>query len=260
MRIAPSRRAAAVEALRGRIAARLHPDAVARWRSLRADPSWTDPDVPAGRGRPVLLVGGFGAGAAVMAPLRGWLGRVGYGVSVASLHRGVDCSERSAHALERTLAEMVREVGQPVLVVAHSRGGQFARVVAVRRPDLVAALITLGTPFRYLALRPRVLAGAALMGTLGTLGLPRTVRLACVRGRCCARFRDDLIAPFPAGVPFVSIYSRRDTSVRWETCLDPAAEHVEVEGSHTGLLVNAAAYRAIASAAADAPLTREGGG
>jgi hypothetical protein len=50
----------------------------------------------------------------------------------------------------------------------------------------------------------------------------------------------------PDGVRAVSIYSRSDGIVSWEMCLDPSAEHVEVDSSHTGMAVNAQVYRVLA--------------
>jgi hypothetical protein len=43
-----------------------------------------------------------------------------------------------------------------------------------------------------------------------------------------------------------SIYSRADGVVRWDRCIVPDADCVEVTGSHMGLVFNRAAYRAIA--------------
>jgi hypothetical protein len=44
----------------------------------------------------------------------------------------------------------------------------------------------------------------------------------------------------------VAIYSRSDGIVSWEACLDPGAEHVEVESSHSGMSVNLGVYRVLA--------------
>ena len=52
----------------------------------------------------------------------------------------------------------------------------------------------------------------------------------------------------PKGVGFVSVYSRSDAIVDWRACLDPAAEHVEVDASHIGMAVNAQAYGVVAAA------------
>jgi triacylglycerol lipase len=137
--------------------------------------------------------------------------------------------------------------GQRSLVVAHSRGGQFARVAAVRRPDLVTGLVTLGTPFQQLALHPILVAYAATLGVLGSLGVPHLARVSCLRGRHCAPYRRDLSAPWHDDVPFVSVYSTEDRTVRWRTCLDPGAEHIEVHGSHASLLVSRPVYAELAA-------------
>jgi len=49
-------------------------------------------------------------------------------------------------------------------------------------------------------------------------------------------------------VRLTSIYSRGDGVVRWERCLVPYADCVEVTGSHVGLIFNRKAYAAIAAA------------
>jgi hypothetical protein len=65
-------------------------------------------------------------------------------------------------------------------------------------------------------------------------------------GACCAGSRRLLRAPFPERIGFVSVYSRSDGIVDWRVCLDPSAEHLEVDSSHIGMPVNAAVYRALA--------------
>jgi hypothetical protein len=44
------------------------------------------------------------------------------------------------------------------------------------------------------------------------------------------------------------MYSKTDGVVDWHACLDPAAELVEVGGSHCGMSVSAPAYRELAFA------------
>lgn len=232
------------------------PAALADWSRLKGDPLWRGDDVPRGGGAPVLLVPGFGAPGRVMAPLRSWLARIGYRPRVADVHHGLDCSERTTVHLERQLQALASELSAPVLIVAHSRGGQFARVTAHRNPDLTAGLLTLGTPFQLLALQPAVKAQATILGIIGTAGIPNLVRLTCVRGRCCAAFRRDLTTPWPHQIPFASIHSPADRTVQWRACLDPAAENIEIATSHTGMLVSPESYEAIARFAADAGRSR----
>jgi hypothetical protein len=84
------------------------------------------------------------------------------------------------------------------------------------------------------------------MGVLGTIGAPGLMRRSCLWGDCCTSFWEQLEADFPAGVGYVSVYSRSDGIVRWRSCLDPAAEQVEVSASHIGMAVNADVFRAVA--------------
>jgi hypothetical protein len=97
---------------------------------------------------------------------------------------------------------------------------------------------------------PVVLAQVALVGTLGMSRVPGLFTHQCLKGECCGEFRDALVKPFPQDVGFVSIYSRTDGIVDWRSCLDPAAEQVEVRASHCGMSVNVGAYRATARALA----------
>jgi triacylglycerol lipase len=222
------------------------PNAKEQSRALRDDPIWHGDGAPRGDGTPVLLVGGFGAPECVLRRLVSWLEQLGYVVEIAQLRHGLDCGERSAESLEKQLASFAGDQGRPVLMIAHSRGGQFARVVGVRRPDLVAGLITLGTPFEVFALRRPVRIQAALIGIAGTLGVPNLVSFNCLRGACCAVFRRDLSRPWPAGVPLTCVFSPVDRTVRPETCVDPAAECISVPHGHVAMLASPASYRAIA--------------
>ena len=161
----------------------------------------------------------------------------------------VDCSEAAVGRLERCLERFCEEQGEQAFLIGQSRGGTFARVLAVRRPDLVRGIVTLGSPvLAPLDVHPIVwLQGAALV-TLGSLGVPGIASHSCVTGSCCKGFTEDLVADFPSKLRFVAVYSRSDGIVDWRACLDPAAEHVEIEASHIGMAVSLAAYRAVAKA------------
>ena len=86
------------------------------------------------------------------------------------------------------------------------------------------------------------------VGALGTLGLPGFLTRNCLDGDCCANYRAGVEADWPAGVPFVSVYSRRDGVVDWRACLEPAAQQVEVDSSHCGMAAHEGTYEAIAEA------------
>ena len=196
---------------------------------------------------PVLLVPGFMAGDGSLGVLAGWLRRRGSRTARAGILLNADCAERAVTGLESRLRSLAEETGTPVTLIGQSRGGELGRVVALRNPDLVETLVMLGSP----VLAPLDV-GRAVLGTvrsvarLGDLGVPGLFSSECGDGACCKRFRADLVAPLPAGVRAVSIYSRSDGIVSWEACLDRSAEPVEVESSHTGMSVNSPVYRVLA--------------
>jgi triacylglycerol lipase len=215
--------------------------------SLVRHPVYRGEGVSDARDQPVLLIPGFLAGDGSLGLMTRWLRRTGHHTRKAGMRANVDCSEATVERLlERveTLAEVHR---QKVALVGQSRGGCIARVVAVRRPDLVSGIVTLGAPLvDPLAIHPVVRLHVYAVGALGTLGAKGLFGNSCLAGDCCERFWDELAGPFPKGVGFLSIYSKSDGVVDWRACLDPAAAHLEIEASHVGMAVNARAYGAIA--------------
>jgi hypothetical protein len=211
-------------------------EAFARRDELARSALWRVPPIDAG-GQPLLLVGGMGGTPQLLAPLLALLTRLGFRCVVAPVRMGFGCGEATVGLVEPALRRVVDAAGVPAIVVAHSRGGQFARAVTVRRPDLVRGLVTMGSPLtRMLAVHPLIRIQCGLLGLGGALGLCGLMRPGCLWGACCAGLRRDLVGPFPDGLPFTSIYSKEDGIVAWQSCLDPAARHVEVRASHGGLL------------------------
>ena len=219
--------------------------------ALLRDPVFREADPSAGGGRPVLLVPGFLAGDGSLGVMTGWLRRNGYRTRSAGMRFNVDCSTSTLDALEARAEALAERHGSRVSLIGQSRGGTLGRALAVRRPDLVETLVGLGAPqLDPLAVHPLVLLQVGLVGALGTLGARGLFGRTCWWGECCREFRESFESPFPSDVRFVSIYSRSDGIVDWRSCLDPAAEHVEVEASHIGMAVSAPVYRAVADALA----------
>jgi hypothetical protein len=99
-----------------------------------------------------------------------------------------------------------------------------------------------------LSVGPAVLGAVRSVARLGDLGVPGMFSHECGDGPCCSVFRDDLRAPMPASVDAMSVYSRSDGIVSWQACVDPYADNIEVQSSHTGMSVNADVYRLLAAA------------
>jgi triacylglycerol lipase len=200
---------------------------------------------------PVLLIPGFMAGDASLLVLRSWLRVRGHPVATSGMRLNVDCAERAMGRLTELLHEFAATTSAPTIVIGQSRGGTLARCLAVREPELVAGLVTLGAPvLDQLAVSSPVLRLVRSVALLADLGMPGTFSRRCADGDCCADFRRDLAATLPASVRATAIYSRSDGIVDWTACLDPDAEQVEVASSHCGMAVNAEVYRVLESALA----------
>jgi pimeloyl-ACP methyl ester carboxylesterase len=218
--------------------------------ALLRDPVLRGDGLRVGHGRPVLLVPGFLAGDASLRLMAGWLRRAGYRAVGAGMRANVDCSGVLVERLETRLERAVGEQGRRAVVIGQSRGGSLAKVLAGRRPDLVGGIVTLGSPqIDPLAVHPLIRLQLEAVSALGSLGAPGLFRRSCMEGDCCADFWEQLAGDLPAGVGFVSVYSKSDGVVDWRACLDPGAdEHVEIAASHLGMAVSPAAWRAIAAA------------
>jgi len=196
----------------------------------------------------VLLVPGFMAGDQSLNVLGGWLRRRGSRTVGAGILFNTNCAERALAGIESRLRDLARGDAGRAVLIGQSRGGQLARVAALRNPDLVSTIVTLGSPvLDPLAVGRAVLGAVRSVALLGDLGVPGMLSRECGDGPCCAEFREDLRAPLPRSLRAVAIYSRSDGIVSWQSCLDPCAEHIEVESSHGGMSVNVGVYRVLAS-------------
>jgi triacylglycerol lipase len=213
---------------------------------LRRSPVFRGHGVPDGAGRAVMLIPGFLAGDGSLATMTHWLRQNGYHTRRAGIRANVGCSEEACARLERRLEGFAEHTGQRVSIVGQSRGGVFARALAVRRPDLVEGIVTLGSPtVGQLRIHPLVLAHVGVVSALGSARVPGFFSWRCLRGDCCHEFRDAIVGPFPEDVGYVAMYSRSDGVVDWHSCLDDAAQLVEVGASHCGMSVSAQVYREV---------------
>ena len=99
---------------------------------------------PRGDGHAVLVLPGLGANDASTAPLRWFIGRLGYRSYGWGLGTNRGFGRHVADGLDQLLAAE-REHG-PVSLVGWSLGGVHAIELARRRPDAVRSVVTLGSP------------------------------------------------------------------------------------------------------------------
>ena len=215
---------------------------------LLKSPIWLGVGTPRGYGRPVLLIPGFGAPDGSLLLLARWLRLRGYRTYRARIGWNVGCSEKLCGRLEKRLEEIAAETGERVALVGHSRGGILAKALASARPDLVAGIVTLGSPTAA-SRGKRVGPEAVVVAAMVRSGhLPNLLSWRCATGACGTRFRRKLTGRFPKTVGYVSIYSRSDAIASWRGCRHGAAKHVEVRSSHVGMAHNAAVYTEVGRA------------
>jgi pimeloyl-ACP methyl ester carboxylesterase len=210
-------------------------------------PVWRGGDPLQGEGRGVLLVPGFGVGDRSLTMTSTWLRSRGFRPAGARIGANVGCTTELVDRLERRLERHAEATGGRVVVLGQSRGGWLGRIAAVRRPDLVRALVMLGSPvLDPLGAHPKVVRVAKFLARLSTLGIPGLLNGDCFTGKC---YRDNFAAlamTLPVDVPALAVYSRFDGIVPWRLCLDPSAECVEVGSSHVGMGLDPDFFTALA--------------
>ena len=101
---------------------------------------------PRGDGHPVLLLPGFLADEATLAPLRWFLSMLGHEVQAWGFGRNVGFQARHATALEQKIRHLHHACGRRVSLVGWSLGGVFALYGAHQAGDCVRQVVTLGSP------------------------------------------------------------------------------------------------------------------
>ncbi|HEX6246978.1 MAG TPA: alpha/beta fold hydrolase [Nocardioidaceae bacterium] len=188
---------------------------------------------------PVVLVPGFMAGDSTLLPMARHLRKLGYRTYRSTMHANVGCTQEAAYALERRIEAIAIRRERKVTIVGHSLGGLLARAIAVRRPDLVDAIITMGSPMLAPgAIHPVLALDLAVVIALRRAGLGSMMGEDCTSGDCARLSWDEARRELDPSVGFTSVFSRRDGVVDWRSCLDPAAETVEVTTSHVGMAVD----------------------
>jgi triacylglycerol lipase len=201
---------------------------------------------------PVVLVPGFLAGDSSLLPLARALREEGHRTYRSQIRANVSCTSRVAAALEARLESVAARRGRRVVVVGHSLGGLLARGLAVRRPDLVAGIVTLGSPMLAPGAHHQALTRSLeALVRLSRAGVPGLMALECVAGDCARGSFEESRLPLPPEVGFVAVYSRRDGIVDWRACIDPLATAVEVRSTHLGMVLDPSSITTVVRAVAE---------
>lgn len=191
-----------------------------------------------GRGQPVLALPGHSSSDLATAPLRAYLRRLGYDAR----GWGLGTNHGQVGKLLAPVTDAVRrhhdELGQPVHLLGWSLGGVIAREVARDVPEIVAQVITYGTP---------VVGGPVYTLAAGSYSAEQLASIAMQ-----VEQRDRV----PVTVPVTAFFSRRDRVVAWRACIDrhnAHVEHVEATSTHVGMGIDPDVWLGIARRLAHPP-------
>lgn len=223
-------------AVRTAVEGRFGLEVAAYLRAIAGGPGQLAAAAPPGAGMPVLLIPGFGFGDASTLPLQLVLRAAGYRVHLSRILLNIGCADRTVDSLVAVAEAAVDDNGgTPLLVVGHSRGGMLARGLAVRRPDLVERVISIGAPLNYEFAFYEI--PSPLVGVLQQVQHrdPQRRKLRCSTPECTCDYMLAAHRPLPEDIDLVSIYTTSDGIVDWRACVVPGAKNIEVPGSHLGM-------------------------
>lgn len=220
---------------------------------LHASPAYYGLGIPHGDGSAVVVIPGFLGTDRYLTQMHSWLGRIGYKSYLSGIGLNAECPNLLIeYRLRETIGNALEATGRRVHLIGHSLGGILARSVAAQRPNDVASVITLASPFRGTVLHHAVYSAAEsvrknILQEHGPDVLP-----TCYTGRCTCNFLNHLRRELPSCVAETAIYTRADGIVDWEYCKTGNSNvDFEVPGTHMGLVFNATVYNIIANRLAD---------
>ncbi len=205
--------------------------AVFEWASLAV--SWPLlRRAPRGDGHPVLVLPGLIANDASTWALRRYLTDRGY--TAYPWDEGFNVGPRNnlVGRLEKRLTDIERRHGRTASLIGWSLGGAMARALAVRMPDHVRSVITLGSP---------------IQGHHSGTNAWRIFELVSGWKADDPRLLEWLAEHPPA--PSTSFMSKTDGVVNWRMSLAPEnarSENIEVSATHMGMGANPVVLWAIA--------------
>jgi len=187
---------------------------------------------PKGSRQPVLVLPGFLAGDTSTAVLRQHLKQLDY--AVIGWKRGMNFGfvKAQLELYKERVKRLADREGQPVHLIGSSLGGFLAREIARDCPDVVAQVISIGSP---------------------VVGGPKYTRAARFYRRASINLdrieRDvDARRSVAIKVPLTLIFSKCDGVVAWQACIDTQhdhAEHHEINIPHSSMCFSPEVFRVV---------------
>lgn len=160
-------------------------------------------------------------------PLRRYLASCNYRPLPWTLGVNIGPTPQILRGLHQRLSRCAEDAGGKVSLIGISLGGLLARHLAHEHPDKVAQVITMASPY--------ILPTAATIEPLFNLVAPHF-----------SKDIDFLRVSQPLPVPSMSIYTRQDGIVAWESCSEDGALAREIDSPHTTIARHPEALRAVA--------------
>lgn len=197
--------------------------AMIEWASFALTWPWLKNAVR-GDGHPVLVLPGLAAGDRSTYPLRRFLSHLGYQVYPWELGLNLGPRDHVIKGLVDKVRAIQKEHGQKVSLVGWSLGGAMANAMALRMPERIRQVVTLGSP---LTGHPKGTNAWRIFEMVSGFRADDERLMELVNGK-------------PA-VPTTSIMSKTDGIVNWRMSLTPdskIAENIEVSATHLGMGAN----------------------
>jgi len=179
---------------------------------------------------------------------RAWLRRIGYRPYFSGIGLNAECPNLLIQQrLRERIMQAHKATRRKVHLIGHSLGGTIARAAASQMPDRIASVITMGAPFRGVAIHPSVLQAARLVRSQILERHGKGVLPNCYTGQCTCDFLESLMNRFPKAVKQTAIYTKSDGIVDWRVCMTGQPEiDFEVSATHIGLVFNPIVYEVVA--------------
>jgi triacylglycerol lipase len=201
--------------------------------------------VPYGHGEAVILIPGFLGVDAYLGELFSWLRTIGYRSYFSGIGWNAECPNLLIRQrLDETVDRAYNATGRRVHLIGHSLGGMIARAEAAQRPEVIASVTTLASPFRGPVAHGNVLRASDAIRNRILREQAGRVLPACYTEACTCDFVSSLKSEFPDTVAQTAVYTKSDGIVDWRFCVtgDPEVD-CEVSGTHMGLVFNPAVYK-----------------
>src|SRR5262249_592939 len=160
---------------------------------LHAAPVYYGFGISRGDDSGVVVIPGFLGTDVYLVELNAWLRRIGYRAYFSGIGLNAECPNLLIqYRLKQTIDQPRREAGRKIERVGHSLGGIIARSVARERPQDIASVITLASPFRGTVLHPQVQRATEVVRKRILEQNGRSVLPDCYTGHCTCSFLDGL--------------------------------------------------------------------